>query len=315
MVRPLPATSNSLADPLFLASMTISIAHLGPRGTYAEMAALTFAQSLSAPPLTGGSIDQLLQNISPDLGNSLAPYPSIPRTLQAVAEGATTWAVVPVENSIEGGVSATLDSLWQLPSLFVHRTLILPIRHAYLSFCSAIDQVETIYSHPQALAQCQGWIADHCPEAECIPMNSTTEAAQRISQQPNSAAIASRRAANLYDLPVLAYPINDYPDNCTRFWVVSTSPSQRGSHTALAFSLPANRPGALVQVLNALADQSINLSRIESRPSKRSLGDYLFFIDLDASLDDANVEKAIATIKPACETFRILGGYDIVKFS
>ncbi len=314
MVRPLPATSNSLDDPLFLVPMSSSIAHLGPRGTYAEMAALTFGHSLADPSLCGGSIDQLLQDISPQ-PDSLAPYPSIPRTLQAVAEGATTWAVVPVENSIEGGVSATLDSLWQLPKLYVHRTLILPIRHAYLSFCAAIDQVETIYSHPQALAQCQGWIADHCPQAECIPMNSTTEAAQRISQQPNSAAIASMRAATLYQLPVLAHPINDYPDNCTRFWAVSTSPSSSGSHTALAFSLPANRPGALVQVLKALADQSINLSRIESRPSKRSLGDYLFFIDLDASLEDANVQEAIALIQPACETFRILGGYDIVKFS
>lgn len=298
--------------------MTVTIAHLGPVGTYAEMAALTFAQSLSpieGGPIEGGPIEQLLHNNNPNPDIHLSPYPSIPRTLQALADGAVNWAVVPVENSIEGGVSATLDSLWQLPTLYVHRTLILPIRHAYLSFCPTIATVETIYSHPQALAQCQGWIADHCPQAECIPMNSTTEAAQRIAQQPNTAAIASLRAAELYQLPILAHPINDYPDNCTRFWVVSTDPSQKGSHTALAFSLPANRPGALVQVLNALAEQSINLSRIESRPSKRSLGDYLFFIDLDASLKDDNVRQAIDLLKPACETFRILGGYDIVQFS
>jgi prephenate dehydratase len=310
--------------------MTITIAHLGPVGTYAEMAALSFAQSLvpggsfdrdrlaqpastGLSPIDGGPISRVLEG-APTPGIELRPCPSIPRTLQAVADGSTDWAVVPVENSIEGGVSATLDSLWQLPSLYVHRTLVLPIRHAYLSFCPTIAAVQTIYSHPQALAQCQGWIAEHCPQADCIPMNSTTEAAQLIAQRPNTAAIASLRAAALYNLPILAQPINDYPDNCTRFWVVSRSPSQRGSHTAIVFSLPANRPGALVSVLNALAEQSINLSRIESRPSKRSLGDYLFFIDLDAGLDQDNVRRAIDILKPACETCRILGGYDIIQF-
>lgn len=287
--------------------MTVAIAHLGPPGTYAEQAALAYVDW----------VDQ-------EMGKKtiLCPYPSIAQTLQAVAQGKTDLAVVPVENSIEGSVAITLDMLWQLDNLQIQLALVLPITHTLLSCAQTLDSIQTVYSHPQALAQCQGWLEQCLPDVQLIPTNSTTEALQQLQQERTAAAISSFRASQLYNLPILASPINDYPDNCTRFWVVSQDQlpqidlykpsSLRGSYTTLAFSLPANVPGALVKSLQVFATRGINLSRIESRPTKRSLGDYLFFVDLEANTNSPATQSALAELTTYTEIVKIFGSYDFL---
>jgi prephenate dehydratase len=277
---------------------SISIAYLGPPGTYAEAAALKYANWLQ-------------KTIGEE--SRLCPYPSIAQTLQATATGETQLAVVPVENSIEGSVTMTMDVLWQLDKLRIQQALVLPISHALLSYAETIADIQAVYSHPQALAQCQGWLEKFLPAVQLIPANSTTEALQHLKQNPTIGAISSQRAAELYNLPMLAHPINDHPDNCTRFWVLSLQPSTGGTYTSLAFSVPANLPGALVKLLQVFAQRNINLSRIESRPTKRSLGEYVFFIDIEADTKNPPVQSALAELQGYAETLKVFGSYAVLQ--
>ncbi|PPS42761.1 prephenate dehydratase [Chroococcidiopsis sp. TS-821] len=282
--------------------MAISIAHLGPTGTYAEQAALAYLRQLKHEEQT-----------------RLYPYPSIAQTLKAVARGKADVAVVPVENSIEGSVTVTLDTLWQLDQLQIQLALVLPITHALLSHAPSLEAIDIVYSHPQALAQCQGWLEQFLPDVELISANSTTEALQHLKPESSAGAISSLRAAQIYNVPVLARAINDYPDNCTRFWVVGQRCASyevsavEYTHTSLAFSLPANVPGALVKPLQIFAERSINLSRIESRPTKRSLGEYLFFLDLEADANSPLVQSAIAELSTFTEILKLFGSYNVVE--
>lgn len=279
----------------------MSIAHLGPSGTYTELAALAYINSIKQE------------------GIVLCPYPSIAQTLRAVAQSQTELAVVPVENSIEGSVAMTLDTLWQLDTLQINTALVMPIAHALLSRAQTLASILTVYSHPQALAQCQRWLEQFLPTVQLVSTSSTTEALEHLHQDWTASAISSVHAAQLYNLPVLASPINDYPDNCTRFWVVSRrqSPDERHSslpcsHTTLAFSMIANVPGALVKQLQVFAQRGINLSRIESRPTKRSLGDYLFFIDLEADSNSPFVQSALVELTAYTEVLKIFGSYNVL---
>ncbi|MBW4654204.1 MAG: prephenate dehydratase [Kaiparowitsia implicata GSE-PSE-MK54-09C] len=275
--------------------MVISVAYLGPPGTNAEMAALTW----SSHGLSGKAVE-------------LCPYPSISQALRATANGTTDFTVAPVENSIEGSVTTTLDGLWQWSTLQIQQAVELPISHAFLSRATSLAAVRTVYSHPQALAQCQHWLEAHISGVQLIPTNSTVEALQQLEADATIGAIASQRAAQLYNLPVLAHPINDYPDNCTRFWVLGLQRGHGGRHTSLAFSVPANVPGALVKPLHIFANRGINLSRIESRPTKKSLGDYLFFVDIEANIATEQTQKALASLQDCTETLKIFGSYDII---
>lgn len=279
--------------------MTVSIAHLGPNGTYAEQAALAY-------------VNWVRQETGQEA--ILCPYPSIAQTVRAVDQGEVDLAVVPVENSIEGSVAVTLDTLWQLDKLQIQLALVLPIAHALLSHAQSLESIQTVYSHPQALAQCQGWLEQFLPNVQLIATNSTTEVLQQLEHDCTISAIASLRASQLYNLPILASGINDYPDNCTRFWVLAQSqPQIKGaSHTTLAFSVRANVPGALVKPLQVFAQRGINLSRIESRPSKRSLGDYLFFIDLEADANSALVQSALAELAAYTEILKLFGSYNVL---
>jgi prephenate dehydratase len=277
--------------------MAVSIAHLGPPGTYAEVAALVAAHGL---------------NQATGQDTLLCPYPSIAQTLKAVAQGQAQWAVVPVENSIEGGVTMTLDALWQLDQLHIQQGLVLPITHALISRAVDICAIQTVYSHPQGLAQCQLWLEKSLPTAQLIATNSTTEGLQHLDRDRTSAVISSQRAAELHNLPILAYPINDHPDNCTRFLIMSREPSPGGRHTSLAFSVKANQPGVLVKPLQIFAERNINLSRIESRPTKRSLGDYVFFLDLEADRRDPITQTALTELATCTEILKIFGSYDML---
>ena len=273
--------------------MTLKIAHLGPAGTYAEAAALAYAQTEITTQFC------------------LQPYPNIARTLQAVASGEVTLAIVPVENSIEGGVTMTADTIWQLAAtLQIQQAIVLPIHHALISVATDLSQIETVYSHPQALSQCQQWLQQHLPQAARIADSSTTAALTTLSTQPHAAAISSVRAANLYELPILVHPINDYPDNQTKFWAISLQPALLGNCTSMAFSLRSNAPGGLMTALGYFANRGLNLSRIESRPSKRSLGDYLFFIDIETDVNNCPALKsALADLDVYAETVKNFGSY------
>ncbi len=280
--------------------MVISIAHLGPTGTNAETAALAYASRLA-------------QGMGQE--SCLCPCPSIAQTVYAVAQQQVDLAVVPVENSTEGSVAITLDTLWQLPGIHIRQELILPISHVLFSRGASLKGIKTVYSHPQALAQCQRWLERYLPGAQLLATNSTTEALQHIQGDPTTAAIASPRAAKLYNLPILAADIHDYADNCTRFWVLGSTPSPQGSRLSLAFSVPANVPGALVKPLQVFAKREINLHRIESRPTKRSLGEYLFFMDLEGSLTHPAMQEALAELAPHTEVLKILGNYQVLPLA
>lgn len=280
--------------------MPDSIAYLGPPGTYTEVAALAWADLLHQ---TKGETPLLV------------PYPSVAQALKATQAGDTSFSVVPVENSIEGSVSTTLDTLWQLDQLQIQQALLLPISHALLSYAKAVEDVQTVYSHPQALAQCHKWLERSLPTVELVPVGSTTEVLRRLQENTTLAAIASLRAAQIYSVPILAHPVQDNPDNCTRFWVLSLSPSPGGEHTSLAFSVPSNTPGALVKPLQVFAERNINLSRIESRPTKRSLGDYLFFVDIEADIRQSEVEIAMKQLQSYTETLKTFGSYSLLPIN
>jgi prephenate dehydratase len=175
-----------------------------------------------------------------------------------------------------------------------------------------------VYSHPQALSQCQLWLEQQVPQATLVPTSSTTEALRHLSDDSTVAAISSEWAAQLYNLPILAHDINDHVDNCTKFWVLRRSDDSYNSplgkgYTSLAFTLPVNAPGALLKPLQVFAHHSINLSRIESRPAKRALGDYLFFVDLEASRQSLNHQDAIQELSACTESLINFGSYDLIK--
>jgi prephenate dehydratase len=273
-----------------------TIAHLGPVGTYAEMAAIVCAEGLKQ---------------STRISYQLRPYASIPLTIQAVAQGEVSLAIVPIENSVEGGVTMTLDTLWQFDQLHIHQALVLPIEHALVTRATDLSQVQRVYSHPQALSQCLQWLTQHLPQVEIIPTSSTAEGLKYLADR-HSATISSERAARLYDVPVLQRAINDHTDNCTRFVLLSREPSPGGAYTSMAFSMADNHPGGLMTVLRIFADRHINLSRIESRPSKRSMGEYLFFIDMEADNRSILSQAIFQDLNAGTEILKIFGSYDLL---
>ncbi|MBD2577520.1 prephenate dehydratase [Oscillatoria sp. FACHB-1406] len=274
--------------------MGISLAYLGPPGTNSEAAALAYSEA------------------NPGEEVLLCPYPDIARTLRSVAQGEADLAIVPIENSIGGSVAISLDLFWELDGLQIQQALILPIAHVLLSRAESLEAIAKVYSHPQAIAQCQRWLERSLPQAQLVAMNSTTEALDYLDRDLTAAAIASPRAAHLYELPILAGDISDFPGNCTRFWVVGLQPSTGGSHISLAFGTAANVPGALVKPLQIFAKRSINMSRIESRPTKRLLGEYIFFIDLEVDATQPHIQAALAELAEYATPLKIFGNYDVV---
>ena len=271
------------------------IAFLGPVGTYGEQAATRLAalEQIEAP--------------------QFLPQVGIRAVVKALAEGRADAAVVPVENSVEGGVTACLDALWEHPELRVARALVLPIRHALLG-SGPLEAVSEVLSHPQALAQCSQWLGDTLPAALQLPTSSTAEAARMVGGSRFRAAIASLQASREHGLEVLAYPINDVPGNCTRFLLLRRGErSLEGPLASLAFSLHANAPGALLQALACFAHRELNMSRIESRPSKREMGEYIFFVDLELPAGPEPLQQALAELQPLCEHLAVFGAYPITQ--
>lgn len=275
--------------------MTVSIAHLGPKGTFSDFAATIYAESQT------------------DNETQLRAYSTINQVIKAVEKGEADFCVVPVENSIGGGVTDTLDTLWEQDQLQIQQAFTLPVQHAFISRASSLDQVDRVYSHPQALTQCRDWLADNLPEVVLIPAGSTTEALPKIKEEIRSAVIASSWGARIYDLPILAHPINDYADNYTRFWVLGKATATQGAYTSLAFSLPTNESGALLKPLQLFSALNINMSRIESRPTKRLLGEYVFFVDIEADASQPTTKTALELLKMHTASLQYLGSYDLME--
>lgn len=272
--------------------MPISVAFLGPEGTYGERAARALLD------LEGHHQARLVACVG------------LRSVVEHVADGRCDAAVVPVENSVEGGVTASLDALWSNPQLCIRRALVLPIRHALLS-SGKLEEISEVLSHPQALAQCSGWLARHVPNALQLATTSTAEAARMVKGSRFRAAIASPSLHQDGELTALAYPINDAAGNCTRFLFLQRGERrQQGDVASLAFSLHRNAPGALLEALAAVADLGLNMSRIESRPSKRELGEYVFFLDVE--LPDARgalLQQLTERLEPLCEHLAQFGAY------
>jgi prephenate dehydratase len=271
------------------------IAFLGPVGTYGEQAAIRLCalEGIEAP--------------------QFIPQVGIRAVVKAVAEGRCEAAVVPVENSVEGGVTACMDALWEHPELRVARALVLPIRHALLG-SGPLEGVSEVLSHPQALAQCSQWLGEQLPMALQLPTSSTADAARMVAGSRFRSAIASLQAAEEHGLQVLAYPINDVAGNCTRFLLLQQGErTLAGPMASLAFSLHANRPGALLEALACFAHRDLNMTRIESRPSKREMGEYIFFVDLELPQGEAPLQQVLEELRPLCEHLAVFGAYPITQ--
>ena len=282
-----------LSIDVCLDPMPMRVAFLGPEGTYGERAAR--------------SLMRLEAIEKPELVACLG----LRSVVEHVADGRCESAVVPVENSVEGGVTASLDALWSYSNLRIRRAVVLPIRHALLS-CGSLEGISEVLSHPQALAQCSGWLARHLPQAVQLPASSTAEAARMVRGSHFRAAIADRSLAGQQGLQELAYPVNDVPGNRTRFLLLQNGEvSCEGDVASLAFSLHQNAPGALIEALEAIAQLGLNMSRIESRPSKRELGEYVFFVDVElpGQQTAALLDRLTTSLKPLCEHLLHFGAY------
>ena len=270
------------------------IAYLGPTGTYSEEAALFFSQK----------------------GDSqLLPHTGIEGVIRSVAEGEADYGVVPLENSIEGSVNITLDKLAHDVDLFIIREIVLPIRHSL--FVKDIGlPIVTIASHPQALAQCRCYLAAHYPAAVLRAVESTAAAAQMAANGLVSAAIASSRAGQLCGLTLLHEEIQDSHTNQTRFVVLSQQPESVGAtKTSIVCRIRGDKPGSLCDILIEFADRKVNLTRIESRPTRTSLGEYIFFIDLEGATDQPNVAAALQGVAEKSLWLKNLGMYQVETVS
>ena len=266
----------------------LRIAFLGPVGTYSQQAAA----------------DQF------GSGATLLPFASIDAVFDEVERGRAEYGVVPVENSTEGVVAQTLDRFTASP-LAIKAEVLLRVDHCLLAADAEPKRVRRIVSHPQSLAQCRAWLAQHFPGVPVAEVASNAEAAALAARQRGTAAIAGRRAAERYKLKVVSASIQDQPNNVTRFLVVSNDMRGRPTgddKTSILFAVP-HESGALFRVLEGFAQQRINLSTIESRPLKGRAWEYVFFIDLAGHADEPGMAKALVALKRRALFVKVLGSY------
>ena len=226
----------------------------------------------------------------------------------AVEKEEVEYAVVPVENSTGGVVHTTLDMFLDF-DVRICSEILMAITHNLLARCR-LEQVRRVYSNPQPFAQCAAWLTRHLPNAERIETVTTVQGVQRTAREKYSAAIASELAARMYKLKIIAGGIEDTHWNSTRFWVIGKKdcPPTGNDKTSLMFSVK-DRPGALFHLLKPFSDEGINLTKIESRPTRRKAWEYVFFVDLMGHIGDAKVQAALKQIEPHCVFVRVLGSY------
>ncbi|WP_298135553.1 prephenate dehydratase [Acidiferrobacter sp.] len=266
---------------------TLTVAYFGPEGSFTEGALRKHF---------GGAVAAL-------------PQATIGEVFRAVTAKTADFGVVPVENSAEGIVNHTHDLLIRSPLVIVGE-VVLRIHHQLLSRAQGLDDIERVAAHPQALAQCRGWIERHLPQCEQVAVSNNAEAARRAADEPHLAAIASREAAAHWGLPILAANIEDAPDNATRFFVIgrhAVGPSGQDK-TSLLLTAP-HTPGSLHALLEPFARRGISLLRIESRPAQRALWEYVFFVDIAGHEKDPVIEEALAELEQRGGVVRRLGSY------
>lgn len=265
----------------------LAVAFLGPEGTFTHLAARRLF-GLAARCVEATTIDGVFD---------------------AVRRGAAAYGVVPIENSTEGSVGTAVDALLE-GGLVLRRELVLPVAHCLLGAPRQITAVERVYSHPQALAQCRLWLAKNLASAQLVQTSSTAGAVREAAVDPGGAAIGSSLAGELWGLPVLRERIQDRAENATRFVVVAheDAPRSGDDKTSVGFAL-RDEPGALRRALQIFDAEGVNLSRIESRPSRKQPWEYVFLIDLGGHREDDNVARALAQLRERCESLTMLGSY------
>lgn len=264
----------------------LTIAYLGPEATWTHQA---------ARQKFGASIEY-------------APQANITDVFDVVARGKSDYGVVPIENSTEGAVNHTLD-VFMDSDLKICAQVLLKIENNLLAKGSR-EEIRKIYSHPQVFGQCRQWLRHNLPKVDLIEVSSTTRAAELAAQEPGTAALAGKMAAEVYGLNILEASIQDNPNNTTRFLVIGheTCPPTGNDKTSLMFCLQ-DKPGALFSVLEPFKSLGINMSKIESRPSKRKQWEYFFFVDVDGHAQDPGLVRALEQIQPSCSLIKILGSY------
>jgi chorismate mutase/prephenate dehydratase len=266
---------------------TLRVGFLGPEATFTHMAARSRFGTQA----------------------SFVPAATIAGVFAEIEKGLADLGVVPIENSTDGVVNSTLD-VFMDSDLVIQSEIVIHVSQCLLTRTGKLDNVQKVYSHPQALGQCRGWLAANLPKAALIEVASTALAARLAKDDPVAAAVASELAGHMYDLRIAKEKINDEVRNVTRFLVIGHKPAARSGRdkTSLMLSVK-DQPGILYKVLEPLAKGGINLTRIESRPSRKRVWDYVFFVDLDGHFEDPEVAAAITALKQACEAVKVLGSY------
>ncbi len=274
--------------------MVVKLAYLGPEGTYTEQAAVEYSRIKERERIA---------------------YPAIPLVIDAAERGEVEEAIVPIENSLEGAVTFTVDLLIHRSALKIRREVVVPIHHCLLARPGTLmEDARVVYSHPQALAQCRSYIHEKLPNAQQVASLSTAAAVgDMLSGELPAVAISSRRAAEIFGAAVLDADIEDVPNNQTRFVALARSDHPRTGRdkTSICFDFGQDRPGALYGVLGELAKRDINMAKIESRPDRRSLGRYVFMIDMAGHREDAVVRDALEGIRAQTSLFKALGSYPV----
>ena len=272
--------------------MAVRVAYLGPQGTYSEQAAIDY-----------------------DPQSDRVAYHSIPLVVGAAGKGEVEEAIVPIENSLEGTVTFTVDLLIHESDLKIRSEVVVPIHHYLLTEPETrMDQIEVVYSHPQALAQCRNYLTRTLPNAEHVASLSTASAVTDMRESRHTAAaISSRRAAQIFAATITDANIEDVSNNQTRFVVLSESDHvpTGNDRTSICFDFSQDAPGVLFDTLGELARRNINMIKIESRPDKRSLGQYVFLVDLEGHREDEVIRDALEGIRSHVSMFKILGSYPI----
>jgi prephenate dehydratase len=271
-----------------------TIAFLGPSGTNSEEALLELDMG-DLEPVACMTIDDVFASVS---------------------DGAAELGIVPIENSVEGSVPATLDALAFDYDLHITAEHVMDIRPVLaVAPGVALEDVTLVTSHPQATAQSRRWISEHLPGRPVVASNSTAEAVQRAVAEPGVAAVGNPLAARLYGADVLATDIEDHPGNQTRFVVIGRGIGERtgDDKTSLALFMQQNKPGALLMILSEFAYGQIDLTKIQSRPTKKQLGEYMFFVDLKGHVSDPDIDLALSCLRLKLRRVKLLGSYPAAR--
>ncbi|MDD5120373.1 MAG: prephenate dehydratase [Candidatus Omnitrophica bacterium] len=266
----------------------LKITYLGPAASFTNLAAIK---------KFGSQVNYIACN-------------SISEVFLEVERGAADYGVVPIENSVEGAVTHTLD-VFVDSDLRICSQIILDVSHNLLANCSK-NKIRRVYSNPQVFGQCRIWLQKNLPEAELVDVSSTTRAAEMVKKEKYSAAIASLLASKIYGLKIVASDIQDSLHNVTRFLVIGKNVVERtgSDKTSLLFSIK-DRVGALYELLVPFRKYGVNLTKIESRPSKKKAWEYYFFVDISGHYDDDKIKKALKELEPKCNYLKILGSYPV----